>query len=565
MLKELYVENFALIEKLHLTFTKGLNVLSGETGAGKSLIIDAMGLIMGARSQQEFIRTGIDKCRVQAIFDGPFTAEVIKILQEVCQISCDFLADDYLILTRELHRNGKSLCRINDGIVSLAHFKLLGRALVNIHGQMEHISLLDNERQIEILDNFAGGETVRQKEMVKQAFDNWQKLEKEKKEYEDAQQEWARKIDFLSFQLEEIAQADLSPGEQEALEKEKLLLENAVKLRQGLENACQALQGSDYSGGAVDYLLQAKQALASFVDVEGEIARMEQRISDLYYNAEDCMREVIRYQQTVQEDPMRLEEINDRLDQIKKILRKYGDTVESVLAFAAENQIVLDGLLDKQANSSQLEQEIQEKQKVYQNEAYKLTALRKIAAEKLSVAINQQLQDLQMKQAAISVRLLPQKPSGHGNESVALFIRSNLGEEYYPVSKIASGGEMSRVMLAIKVVIAQLDQVGTIIFDEVDTGMGGEALNAVAVKLKTVAQYGQALCVTHSPVVAGFGDEQIFIYKETEQGRTATKAKVLNEAERLKEICRMLAGDQISAATIAHGKEILEKGRRLSL
>ena len=224
MLKELYVENFALIEKLQLPFSEGLNVLSGETGAGKSLIIDAMSLIMGARSQQEFIRTGVDKCLVQAVFDGPFSAEVVAVLSDVCHISCDFLEDDYLILTRELQRNGKGICRINNVTVPLSSFRILGRALVNIHGQMEHISLLDGDKQIEILDSFAGEKAIAQKVLVQEAFAAWQRLEKEKREYEAAQQDWARNIDFLSFQLDEIAQAGLVPGEQAELEQEKTLL-----------------------------------------------------------------------------------------------------------------------------------------------------------------------------------------------------------------------------------------------------------------------------------------------------------------------------------------------------
>lgn len=562
MLKELYVENFALIEKLHLTFTKGLNVLSGETGAGKSLIIDAMSLIMGARSQQEFIRSGADKCVIQGVFDGPFSEEFLTVLEQVCSITPGDLEEDYLILTRELHRSGKGVCRVNNMTVPLNSFRLLGRALVNIHGQMEHISLLDGDKQIEILDSFAGGETLEQKEKVKHAFIAWQQLEKEKKEYLEAQQDWERKIDFLTFQLEEIAQANLTLGEQEELEKEKVLLENGVKIGQGVEEAYGYLQGSEYAGGALDGLLSAKQALSQLAHLDERIAELEQRISDVYYNAEDCMQEISHYQQQVTEDPGRLEEINERLDFIKKILRKYGNTVEDVLTFQKENTLVLERLMERQENSAQLDLQIAEKQAVYKELAARLSQLRKAAAKKLGNAINQQLQDLQMKQADILVQLTAAKPSSHGNEDVELLIRSNLGEDYYPVAKIASGGEMSRVMLAIKVVIAQLDQVGTIIFDEVDTGMGGEALNAVAVKLKKVAGYGQALCVTHSPVVAGFGDQQIYIYKEADGERTATKAAVLDEESRLREICRMLAGENITAATVARGKEILEQGRK---
>ena len=562
MLKELYVENFALIEKLHLSFTQGLNVLSGETGAGKSLIIDAMSLIMGARSQQEFIRSGVDKCLVQAIFDGPFSREIVALLEEVCHISSDFLEEDYLILSRELQRNGKGVCRINNVTVPLSNFRLLGRALVNIHGQMEHISLLDSDKQIKILDNFAGAEALAQKERVTAAFAAWQQLEKEKREYETAQQEWERNIDYLSFQLEEIAQADLTPGEQEELEQERTLLENSVKISQGMEEAHGYLQGGEYGGGALDGLLSAKQALGGLSHLDERLQTLEERLGDIYYNAEDCMQEIVHYQQGIPDDIERLDEINERLEQIKKILRKYGNTVEDVLRFQKENTAVLEGLLQKQENSAHLEELIGEKYAVYQKEAAVLTSLREKAGKKLAQSINEQLQDLQMKQADITVGLVPGHPSAHGDESVELMIRSNIGEEYYPVAKIASGGEMSRVMLAIKVVIAQLDQVGTIIFDEVDTGMGGEALNAVAVKLKAVAKYGQALCVTHSPVVAGFGDSQIYIYKETVQGRTATQAVVLDESGRLKEICRMLAGETITDAAVARAKEILAQGKQ---
>ncbi|MCI8336761.1 MAG: DNA repair protein RecN [Peptococcaceae bacterium] len=561
MLKELYVENFALIEKLQLPFSEGLNVLSGETGAGKSLIIDAMSLIMGARSQQEFIRTGVDKCLVQAVFDGPFSAEVIAVLNDVCHISCDFLEDDYLILARELQQNGKGICRINNVTVPLSSFRILGRALVNIHGQMEHISLLDGDKQIEILDSFAGEKAIAQKVLVQEAFAVWQQLEKEKREYEAAQQDWARNIDFLSFQLDEIAQAGLVPGEQAELEQEKTLLENSVKISQGMEEAIGFLRGGEYGGGALDGLLSAKQALSGLAHLDDRLQDLEERLGDIYYNAEDCMQEISHYQQEIPEDMGRLDEINERLDQIKKILRKYGNTVEEVLCWQEEHSAELEGLLNKQENSAHLDDLIAEKQADYQKKAAVLTQLREAAGEALRGAINGQLQDLQMKQADILVQLIPGKPSSHGNESVELMIRSNVGEDYHPVAKIASGGEMSRVMLAVKVVIAQLDHVGTIIFDEVDTGMGGEALNAVAVKLKAVARYGQALCVTHNPVVAGFGDSQIYIYKETNEGRTATQAVVLDEEGRLQEICRMLAGENITEAAIARGKEILAQGR----
>lgn len=562
MLKELYVENFALIEKLQLPFTEGLNVLSGETGAGKSLIIDAMSLIMGARSQQEFIRTGADKCLLQAVFDGPFPQEVLMILEDICHVSCDFLEDDYLILVRELQRNGKGICRINNMTVPLSSFRTLGRALVNIHGQMEHISLLDSDKQIEILDSFAGEKVIAQKELVQSAFGAWQQLEKEKRDYELAQQDWARNIDFLSFQLEEIAQAALIPGEQEELEQERTLLENSVKISQGIEEADCYLRGGNYGSGALDGLLSAKQALSGLSHLDERLQTIEERLGDIYYNAEDCLQEISRYQQEIPDDMGRLDEINERLDQIKKILRKYGSTVEDVLCWQAENSAVLEGLLNKQENSAHLDELIAEKQADYEKKAVVLTALREKAGKQLAQSINKQLQDLQMRQADVMVQLIAGKPSVHGNESVELMIRSNVGEEYYPVAKIASGGEMSRVMLAIKVVIAQLDHVGTIIFDEVDTGMGGEALHAVAVKLKAVAKYGQALCVTHSPVVAGFGDSQIYIYKEASGGRTATRAAVLDEDGRLQEICRMLAGEHITEATIARGKEILAQGKQ---
>lgn len=562
MLKELYVENFALIEKLQLPFTEGLNVLSGETGAGKSLIIDAMSLIMGARSQQEFIRTGADKCLIQAVFDGPFSQEVVTILEETCHVSCDFLEDDYLILVRELQRNGKGICRINNITVPLSSFRILGRALVNIHGQMEHISLLDSEKQIEILDSFAGEKAIRQKELVQAAFAAWQQLEREKRDYESAQQDWARNIDFLSFQLDEIAQACLVPGEQEELEHERTLLENSVKIGQGIEEASGCLRGGDYGGGALDGLLAAKQALSGLSHLDERLQTLEERLGDIYYNAEDCAQEISRYQQEIPDDTGRLDEINERLDQIKKVLRKYGNTVEEVLHWQEENSAVLESLLNKQENSAHLDELIAEKQADYERTAAVLTALRQNAGQKLAQSINEQLRDLQMGQADVKVELIPGNPSAHGNEGVELVIRSNIGEAYYPVAKIASGGEMSRVMLAIKVVIAQLDHVGTIIFDEVDTGMGGEALHAVAIKLKAVAKYGQALCVTHSPVVAGFGDSHVYIYKEANSGRTSTRAVVLDEKGRLQEICRMLAGEHVTDVTVARGKEILAQGRQ---
>lgn len=552
MLKELYVENFALIEKMRLSFAEGLWALTGETGAGKSLVIDAVSLLIGGRAKESFIRSGEEKCLIEGVFEPPYPQE-LSLLLEASGLEMD-REEKILIFRREISRGGKSICRINGMTVTLALFRQAGRLLVNINGQMEHLLLLEEEKQLSLLDSFGGEKICSLREQVGSSFSLMQHWQNKYREYEEKQQERAQRIDWLRFQIEEIEQAKLSPDEEERLKEEAGLLSHGEKRLNASASAGNALGGS---GGAVDKSAQAMEAMRQISALDKEAMPLFERLSAVYYELEDIAQEVQRYAGNIVNDPYRLEEIESRLFLLGRLKKKYGGSVAEVLLYYQKAKEELASLEEWDLIGDTAAGQLQKEKEKYDSLAASLTDLRKEAARKLGAAITEELKLLYMPNASFRVDLNAQAPSSNGNEKVVFMIRSNVGEDFCPVAKIASGGELARIVLGIKVILAQSDAVPTLIFDETDTGIGGRALSAVANRIKMIAAYTQSICVTHAPIMAGAADKQIHIYKKVEGQRTVIHAEELDYQGRINELARMLAGDKISEATLSQARELL--------
>lgn len=552
MLKELYVENFALIEKMRLSFAEGLWALTGETGAGKSLVIDAVSLLIGGRAKESFIRSGEEKCVIEGVFEPPYPQE-LPLLLEASGIQSD-QEEKILIFRREISRGGKSICRINGMTVTLALFRQAGRLLVNINGQMEHLLLLEEEKQLSLLDSFGGDKVSSLSEQVRNSYSLMQHWQNKYREYEEKQQERAQRIDWLRFQIEEIEQSKLLPDEEERLKTEAELLSHGEKRLNASAAANNALSGN---GGAIDKSAQAMEAMRQISSLDKEAIPLYERLCAAYYELEDIAQEVQRYAGDIVNDPLHLEEIESRLFLIGRLKKKYGGSIPEILSYFQKAQEELASLEEWDLIGDTAALQLGKEKEQYDALAASLTDIRKETARKLGAAITEELKLLYMPNAVFRVDLNTHAPSAHGNESVVFMIQSNLGEVFCPVAKIASGGELARIVLGIKVILAQLDAVPTLIFDETDTGIGGRALSAVANRIKMIAAYTQSICVTHAPLMAAAANKQIHIYKKIEGKRTVIQAQELDYEGRINELARMLAGDKVSEATLSQARELL--------
>lgn len=555
MLTELYVENFGLIEKLNIHFCAGLNVLTGETGAGKSLIIDAVGLLVGSRGSQDFIRTGAEKLILQGMFEGSFPSEVKKFLSEA-----GFpWEEDGLVLNREISRSGKNICRINFRIVPLAFFREVGKKLINIHGQHDHIALLEDETQLLLLDSYGGKELIALKEKVKDAFLESKAIKKQLEDLHTKTQDMAKREDYLNYQIREIDEANLQVGEDGLLEKERKFLQNAERIASDSKLAYEKLYGGRQAG-ACDLIGETVQLLKEISLLDEQADPIFQKINEINYILEDAVRELHAYAANIFSDPYRLEEIEQRLIVIHKLKKKYGATIEEILHFAAMTKEELAEMERQEANSKELEASFRKTEENYQLLSDLLTELRKETGAALSRAVTEELHQLHMNSAQFQVCVTESDMSPIGKDHVSFLVSPNFGEEMKPVMKIASGGELSRIMLGLKVILSQLDQIPTLIFDEIDSGLGGKAVYNVGEKLRSIALSCQVICVTHSPVIAAFADHHLKIFKERKGERTVTKIEPLHNDQIVEELSRMLAGDNVSEITISQARELLQIG-----
>lgn len=551
MLQTLYIENIAVIEKTSIDFNSGLNVLTGETGAGKSIIIDAINAIMGQRTSKDIIRTGEQSAFVSAQFDN-INDEVIKKLNEL-----GFSDDEgVLILQRTLNASGKSTCKINGRPATVSMLKELSSNLINIHGQHESYELFSPETHIDYIDSYGECETLL--EDYRATYKEYKILKKKLNEANTDESERLREIDLLSFQSEELAQADVQIGEEEKLEDERNSLMNFEKIYSLLNKARMFLNGDDDSNGGAEAVDMAATALQNVASYNSEYEELSNNLTDIYYNLRDCSESISDAIDNLESDPQRLEEIEERLDLLNRLSRKYNCPCDELPALAESVQSRLEELINFDKNRDDLIEACEKAEKSALKKAQKLSEHRHKTAKEFALKVKAEMSFLNMP----NVELVPQfdetELSSKGTDKVELLISANPGETPRPVAKIASGGELSRMMLAIKTVLAGTDTVDTLIFDEVDTGISGSAAEKVGLKLKEVSDSCQVLCVTHQAQIAALSDYHYLIRKQIEQGRTFTDVSLLDHEGRKNELARIIGGVNITQAALSHAEAMLK-------
>ena len=548
MLSVLHIENIAVIEQAEILFEGGFNVLTGETGAGKSIVIDAISAILGERTYRDVIRTGANRAFVSAIFTN------IPQYDWFSENQVEFDTQE-LQVQREIYADGRNVCRVNGRPVSVASLKKLGGRLINIHGQHDSQQLFDEENHLTYLDAFARDE--QELEAYQQAFSAMQSVQREIQKLSMDESEKLRLVETLTFQIEEIRAANLVSGEEEQLKERRKVLQNAEKLSDALRMADEALYGGDSSDGAAGLLSNAEHALSRVSTISADMQTLHQMISDLMYSVQDAADELRAMRDDLSYSEGELEEIEERLDAIHKLKRKYGASVEDVLAYLADSEQRLDEIefaSDRIETLKKREAELQ-KETIRQGEI--LREKRLSAAQAMESRICDELRQLDMPKIRFVCEFTPQQPMQTGLDSVRFLMSANVGENLKPLSKVASGGELARIMLAMKQVLAQQDGVPTLIFDEVDAGVSGRAAQKVAYKLWTVSKGRQVLCVTHLPQIAAMADAEYTVEKRVENERTYTSVLHLDESGRKQELARLIGGSMITETTLAGAAELL--------
>lgn len=556
MLEYLSIKNFALIEDLQIHFSSNFNVLTGETGTGKSIIIDALSLLLGGRAQAEYIRTGTEKALVEGVFSLPAGDPFWKQIDE-----WDLRNEDRtLILSREISLNGRNICRINGRILTLAQYRQIGLALVDIHGQHAHQSLLQEDKHRQLLDSFGGPEHLQFLSKVKELYQEYVALQKEWEALKFSEKERLQKIDFLQYQLNEIKGARIQKGEMEELAREVNILANAEKISASLAKAYEALFSGDRGNSAYDLAGKAISNLREIEHLDGSFKQLLSQLEPVLYMLEDGASQIKNYLEEMDYSPERLEESEKRLHFLQDLCKKYGADLEEVLAYAEKISAELEQLHSSSERGGQLALNCEKKQAEYQAQAESLSSKRKELGRKLEEQVTAQLIELAMPHVRFAVSTIPTPPAAYGLEQVAFLICPNPGEPLLPVAKIASGGELSRIMLALKTILAKIDGVGTMVFDEIDAGIGGQAAQKVAEKLAEISASQQVICVTHSPLIAALADHHLVIQKEvTPAGRTLTKVFELREKERIDELARMFGGENPSGDLKKYAEKILKR------
>ena len=567
MLVELRIQNFAIIDKIELELGPGLTVFTGETGAGKSIIIDAVETLLGVRADTTVIRTGVERSSVEATFKimPKVRKQVHTILKEE-----DLLDDEnYVTLGREFRREGRNIARVNGRTVNLAMLRSLGELLIDLHGQSEHLSLLKVKNHLDLLDRFAEAET--ELNDYQQSYRELQKVRAELRKLREAEKEAARKIEMLTFQVEEIENAGLVPGEEEKLKGERVRLANAENLAKQAQIALIALdEGELDSASASDRLGIALQALEELAEVDEERVNLLERVQEMFDGAVELARDLSNYLTEVEFDPARLEEVEERLNLIFVLKRKYGDSIDEVIAFGEQAQNELDDITHAEERMQELEARETKLLEALAAKAGAVSEKRHVAAARMSAAIETELEDLRMERARFDVDFqttpdpagLP-RPDGQrvafdqtGYEQIEFLVAPNIGEGLKPLVKVASGGETSRLMLALKNVLARADHTPTLIFDEIDQGIGGRVGAVVGQKLWQLAREHQVLCITHLAQLAGFGERHIKVEKALKGDRTTTVIKKLVDNDRIVELANMLG--EVSEGTLQSANEILQ-------
>ncbi len=545
MLLQLDIENVAVFEKASVSFESGLNVITGETGAGKSLLINSLNLVLGCRGAHGLIRSGADFASVNASF---FDKNVDSVLAEN-GIECD---DGNIIISRRLYRDGRNQCRINGASVPVSLLREIGKKLVAIHGQRDNAVLLSAAGQLSFVDSFSGsGELLSQ---YREAYRNYKSAERSLAQMQSDESERAREIDFLSFQVDEITRAELTDGEEDELLKRRKVLDNAETLSE-LSREMQQLICGDR--GVRDSLYSALRSGERLSEIDDSLKGCTERLTDIYYELEELGRDISAYSSSVDFNPRELDEIEDRLAVINSLKRKYGGSLEAVIAYGEKSQARLAELMSYDDNLSALEKEAAGQKKEAERLGAELSAVRKKGAEELAAAINAELATLDMSEAEITFSFTDCGLSEHGTQNVEMLFSSNPKSEPAPIEKIASGGELSRIMLALKSVFSDFDKTPTLLFDEIDTGVSGRAAEKIAVKMRRLADGYQLICVTHLPIIAAAGTNHLLIEKRVDSGGAATSVYPLAPEKRAAELARMISGDKITDVSLENARQML--------
>ena len=560
MLKSLTVCNLALLEHVQVEFQSGLNILTGETGAGKSILIDSLGAVLGARMSADMVRSGCDWLRVEAVFS--LEDESLGLHELLTQQAIDD-SDKELIITRQLTRAGRSTALVNGCHVTLAILRQIGAYLVDIHGQNENLALLKEENQFHLLDGY-DPDVAEALAAYTCAYREWREKKKAYDEKQQASREYAQRLDMLHWQDKEISEANLKAGEDEALEAEIRKLSHAEKIVGSIEESYELLEGGGGSGlGVLPALSQVKKDLEDISRFDDALANAQKMVEEAYISLQEASYELRDYGESVEFSPARLDQLQSRMDVIYRLCKKYGATLGDVLAHQEKVERELSEIENYDEDIAALEKEIAALEKELGKKAAALTELRRAAAKDLSSAIEEQLFALGMPKAQLAIRVEPAADYGpRGRDEVAMFFSANPGEAEKPLQRVASGGELSRIALAIKTVASSRDSsVPSMVFDEIDTGIGGRTAQMVAERIALVAQYRQVLCITHLPQIACMADAHLYISKRTEEGTTATQIRPLSERERISEIARMASGADMTTASLDNAREMVSHAK----
>ncbi len=555
MITDLIIKNFAIIEQLHINFGSGFTVLTGETGAGKSIIIDAVNLLLGGRARGEVIRNGKDEATVEAVFALDEEAEVCRLLEELGLDS-----GTELLVRRVVARSGKNRVFVNGSLVNLVQLRELTSQLVNIYGQHEHQNLQKVETHLSLLDRFA----EHQNELAgyRRSFELYQQLQQKLNSLNLAERERQQRLDMLAFQQQELSGAKLLVGEDLELEQERSLLLNAEKLATATSGGYDQLYGGQ--GAVCGQLVEIASALESLQQIDPQLGRLAEVLRNSQYSIEDVANELRGYADKLDFEPQRQQQVEDRLALLSSLKRKYAPTIEELLDYLLRIEAELNDLNDVEGRREGLQKQLAECRVELELAGKVLSSSRQQAAERLEKIVASELAELAMPKARFEMRLLSlDEPSIDGLERGEFYLAANPGEPPQPLAKIASGGELSRIMLALKRSVPEGDGVRTLIFDEVDAGIGGEAATAVGEKISRLGQSLQVLCVTHLPQVAAFAAQHVQVTKQEVSGRTATNLLVLDAEARVQEMARMLGGTRISEQTLAHARELISHSTAL--
>ena len=537
MISNIHIKNIGIIDDLEINLNKGMNVFTGETGAGKSLIIDAINIICGGRFSKEIIRKGENHSYV-----------------ELCMYSPDDInsVDGNIIITREIYSNGRNMCKINGRLVTVTELKNFMSNYIEIHGQNANQQLFDNKTHIKYLDNFIGKEIIDLKVEYKNKYTRYNEIKRELRENYGDEKEKQRKLDLLRYQLNEIQEAKLKTGEEEKLEEKRKIILNSEKIAKNLSEANEAV-----GENTIDMLSSAIRALEKIEEIDSKYTETIENLRNSYYNLQEVSRDINNYMEDIEFDEQEIEKIETRLDTIYNLKRKYGNNIEEILKYGEEVKTEIDKIENVDKYNEQLKKEQKELENEMTKLAEKISEIRKEEAQKLSSKINKELLDLEMTNAIINIKVEYKINEffEDGKDSVQILIKTNVGENESELSKIASGGEVSRIMLAIKKVLTEVDRIPVVIFDEIDTGISGKASRTVASKMKSISKEHQVICVSHLAPIAAIADYNYFISKKVENERTTTSVQLLNEQEVICEIARISSGE-INEVTLKYANEL---------